>query len=94
MRVAMRGRRSLKDIRRSLIATLDRMESLGATHSWGTNFYLNPCDENGDEVIIVWGDGTEVEILEIPAPKKHEVPSSSSNQPPRPSSNVVPFARK
>lgn len=42
----------------------------------------------------MWSDGTEVEILEIPAPKKQEVPASSRTEPPHPGSNVVPFAHK
>lgn len=100
MRVAIRGRRNLDDLRRSLIATIDRLERLGVTHAWGINVYLNPCDAAGDEVILIGEDGTEVEILEVSAPKKHEAPSTSSTKPRKapkglkPSSNVVPFARR
>ena len=100
MRVAIRGRRGLDDLRRSLMATIDRLEGMGVTHAWGINFYLNPCDAAGDGVILVGDDGTEVEMLEIADPKKHEVPAASRTKPrkapkpPKSSSNVVPFARK
>ncbi len=87
MRIAIRGRRSLDDVRKHLNETLDLLESLGATHTQGANLYLNPCTEAGARLVLARGDGEEVELWEVPAPKS----ASRKAKPPKPDGNVVPF---
>lgn len=87
MRIAIRGRRSLDDVRKHLNETLDLLESLGATYTQGANLYLNPCTEAGAKLVFLEGDGKEIETWEIPAPKL----ASRKAKPPKPGGNVVPF---
>jgi len=97
MRIVFRGRRSLANIKKDLIKTLDLLESRGATHSMGTNFYINLCDEAGEKLYPLGHDGKEIEIWEVPGPKKAKPASpvvETDAQPARPDSNVVPFARR
>jgi hypothetical protein len=86
MRIAIRGGRSLGDVKKHLIEMLDHLERVGATHSTRTNLYLNLCDEAGTKLVPVAGDGEEFAFYEFPAPGKAK--------PESPGTNVVPFPRK
>lgn len=97
MRIAFRGRRSLADVKKCLIETLDLLESRGATHTTGTNFYVNLCDEAGEKLFPLGHDGKEIEIWEVPAPRKAKPAEPSAEKEDKAASsgaNVVPFPRR
>jgi len=93
MRVAIRGRRTLGEVRAHLNQVLDRLESLGATHTQGANLYVNLYTEEGLQFVAVSGDGEEVEILEIPLSWRTQ-PEESRATPTQASGNVVLFPRR
>lgn len=101
MRIAIRGHRSLDDVRRQLNEAIDQLQRVGATHTTSTNLYINLCDEAGSRLTVLDTDGDELEILEVPAPKKAKPAkpgspgaNAGSGLGPKAGPNVVPFPRK
>jgi hypothetical protein len=48
MRVKIKGRKNLKQLRAALNQAVDDMERIGITHAARTSIYFTPVDEDGD----------------------------------------------
>lgn len=49
MRVKIKGRKNLKELRAALHQAIDDMERFGITHAARCSIYFTPVDEDGEE---------------------------------------------
>lgn len=70
MRINIRGKRSLDEVRELLLHYVERLEKIGINHVTGMNLYFNPVDDEGVEIIITDSEGNPLEGWAVPAPKR------------------------
>jgi hypothetical protein len=64
LRVQLKGRPSLKDLRGMLVDALERLDALGIKHASGINLYLTPVSKDGTPLTPL-ADGQPVNTIII-----------------------------
>ena len=54
LRIQLKGRNALADLRNMLIEATQRMSDLGITHASGINLYISPVAKDGTPVTNGW----------------------------------------
>ena len=50
LRIQLKGKNKLADLRNMLIEAVQRLDELGITHASGINLYISPVDKDGKPV--------------------------------------------
>lgn len=68
MRIQLQGLRSTAELRAMLHEAIDHLESLGVTHGRGANFYVTPCDTDGNMLTPLGSGRTIIDRIIIEGP--------------------------